>query len=320
LVELRVLDAGTAAVKVQSLAFSPNSRILAVGSGDPDTNIELWQVNDGTLLGLLFFGGHGAEGLAFHPDGNTLIAVSGNSPRFSLWDTGNQAPIKQINVPIGYQPGLVCITPSGQTIATGGFDGRVLFWDWNNGDPKLRSTLPAQHKTFITSLAFSRNGSYLASGDHDGLFCLWRGGFDLVPQLHFTVQAPSTNGASLWANCSFDGSGTMLAAANWNGDLYLFNTIANTIAKLKQAVPPPTGAMEACDFAPKVQLVASVENDGDPKRANTLLEFWDASNQTLLFTKAMLCDRVLFSPNGQVIAIVRNSPGGKDLPVIWGLP
>lgn len=311
LLELRVLNAGAGRIVVWSLAFSHNSRILAVGRGDPDYKIELWQVSDGTLLGLLSFGWPGAAGLAFHPDGNTLVAVSGNFPRFSLWSLGNQAFIRNINFPVGYQPGLVCMTPSGQTIATGGFDGKVLFWDWNNGDPRLRSTLPAQHKTFITSLAFSRDGSYLASGDSNGLFCLWRVGFDLVPELHFSVQASSG-----WASCSFDGAGAMLAAANLNGDLYLVNVRdANTVAKLKQAVPPPTGQMVACDFAPKVQLVASVEYVANPS-----LEFWDASNQTLLFSKGMYCNQVLFSPNGQVIAVVRRNPNGPDIPTIWGLP
>jgi hypothetical protein len=143
----------------------------------------------------------------------------------------------------------------------------------------------------------------------------------LVPQLDFTMQAPpAPNGARLWASCSFDSTGTMLAAANSNGNLYLVNIINKGAAELKQVVPPLIGQMVACDFAPKMPLIASVENDPDPAVTNSLLEFWDASNQTLSFSKTILCDRVLFSPSGQLIAVVRNNVGRPDIPTIWGLP
>jgi WD40 repeat protein len=62
LVELRTLQPRTGAVN--SLAFSPDSSILALGCSDD--KIELWRVNDGALLSTLPFGWPGAEGVAFN--------------------------------------------------------------------------------------------------------------------------------------------------------------------------------------------------------------------------------------------------------------
>jgi WD40 repeat protein len=309
LVELRTLQPRTGAVN--SLAFSPDSSILALGCSDD--KIELWRVNDGALLSTLPFGWPGAEGVAFHPNGNTIVGVSGNSPKFSLWDATRKTKIKDVSVPIGHQPGCVAITPSGQTIATGGFDGKVLIWDWRNGDPMLRSALPA-HPSFVTSIAFSPDGLYLATGSDDGLR-LWRVGFDLVPQLHAEVLVTSGSFRQL----SFNGLGTMLAAANWDGKLYIVNVgDGHTIVKLSEPLSASNEQMFAGAFAPTEQLIASCQSSAPI--ASAFLEFWDASTQTLLLAKPLLCDKVQFAPNGRVLAVIRDSPGRPDIPAIWGLP
>jgi len=309
LMELRTLQPRTGAVN--SLAFSPNGSVLAIGSSD--NKIELWRVADGTLLGTLPFGWPGAEGVAFHPNGNTVVGVSGNAAKFSLWDAAKMTRIKDAFVPIGYQPGCVAITPTGQTIATGGFNGKVFFWDWHNGDPILRSTLAA-HPGIIASIAFSPDGLYLASGADDGLR-LWRVGFDLVPQLHVEVLVPGGSVRQL----SFNGQGTMLAAASWDGKLYLIHVGDGSVAaKLSEPLSAANEQMFAGAFAPTEQLIASCQSSAP--FAGALLEFWDASTQTLLLAKPLLCDKVQFSPNGRLLAVIRNNPGRPDIPAIWGLP
>src|SRR6185503_13296131 len=117
---------------------------------------------------------------------------------------------------------------TGQTIATGGFDGRVLFWNWNQGNPIQRSPMDAHPPYRIDSLAFSPDGSYLASGAEDGLR-LWRVGFDLVPQLHAEVLITGTTNI-VFPQLSFNGLGTMLVAANWAGNkLYLITVSGGTV-------------------------------------------------------------------------------------------
>ena len=66
---------------VTSLAFSPDSRILA--SGNDDRTVHLWDVATGTLQQTLQGHTSPVYHLAFSPDGRTL-ASAGNSVR--LWD------------------------------------------------------------------------------------------------------------------------------------------------------------------------------------------------------------------------------------------
>ena len=310
LIELRVLQPRTGSVN--SLAFSPNGSILALGCSD--NKIELWRVSDGTLMDALHFGWPGAEGVAFHPNGNTVVGVSGNAPKFQLWDAAKKIRTRNVSVPIGHQPGRVAITPSGRTIATGGFNGQVFFWNWNNGDPVLRSTFSA-HNNIIMSLSFSPDGLYMASGDINGILRLWRVGFDLSPELQMEVMA--TGGAV--CQVSFKGDSTMLAASSWGGKLHIIDVVeGRTIAELSEPLSAAGEQMFAAAFAPTEPLLASCQSSAPT--AGALLEFWDTSTQGLLLARPLLCNKVQFSPNGRLLAVIRNSPGRADIPAIWGLP
>jgi WD40 repeat protein len=286
---------------ILSLAFSRNG---VLGLGCSDNKVELWRVADAKLLGTLSVGWVGAEGLAFHPDGSVLAAVSGNAVKFSLWNVANRIQIRQVNVPVGHQPGCVSITSSGQTIATGGFEGQLLFWDWQAGNPQLRSTLAA-HQSYISSIAFSPDGLFLASGDFNGELRLWQVGFDFAPQLRWGLRVNDRI-----AQLSFNGPGTMLAATSWDGNVYLMNVSdGSAIGELTHPRSGQSTQMLSGAFAPKDPLIASSQGG--------VLQFWDASTEQLLLEKQILCDKVLFSPDGVKLAVVRNNPGASDIPTIW---
>jgi WD40 repeat protein len=177
----------------------------------------------------------------------------------------------------------------------------------------LRSTLPA-HPSFVTSIAFSPDGLYLSTGADDGLR-LWRVGFDLVPQLHAEVLV--TGGS--FRQLSFNGLGTMLAAANWDGKLYIINVSdGRAVVKLSEPLSASNEQMFAGAFAPTEQLIASCQSSAP--HASALLEFWDTSTQTLLLAKPLLCGKVQFAPNGRVLAVIRDNPGRPNIPAIWGFP
>ena len=73
---------------VISLAFSPDSHMLAVGIGYLDGTIRLFDVNSGKSIGEL--PGHltGVLGLRFSKDGKRLVSVSGDQS-LRVWDVEN---------------------------------------------------------------------------------------------------------------------------------------------------------------------------------------------------------------------------------------
>jgi WD40 repeat protein len=298
---------------ISSAAFSPDSSLLALGCYA--SNVELWRTNTGTLFGALP-GWVGAEDVVFHPGGDAVIGVSGNHVRFSVWDVHSGALISDVQIPVGHQPGCAAITPSGSTVATGGFGGDVLFWNWNNGNPKPGLTLLAHQgsSNFVTSLAFSPDGLYMATGSLNGQLRLWRAGFDFQPELHAEVSGAG----SAFPSVSFNKSSSVLAAAGWDGFLHLMNVSDGAVrGKLSEPPSAVNEEMFSCDFSPTGSLVVSTQSS--TLNAGALLEFWDADSNTLLLAKPYPADEVLFSPDGKRLAVIPYRPGQIDVPELWGV-
>lgn len=68
---------------VESVAFSPDSRILA--SGSKDNTVRLWDTTTGALQQTIGGHSHRVNSVAFSPDGRLL--ASGSNDKVWLWDT-----------------------------------------------------------------------------------------------------------------------------------------------------------------------------------------------------------------------------------------
>ncbi len=151
---------------IRSLAFSPNSQLLATGSCD--SCWRLWDVQTGQLVGS--YSGHTnwIWGLTFSPDGRLLASCSADLT-VRLWDvaTGNLLSTLE-----GHQPEALCIkfSPDGQYLATGSSDHTIKIWEIETG--QIIKTLTG-HRDRVLSVNYSPDGQLLASSSSDATIKLW---------------------------------------------------------------------------------------------------------------------------------------------------
>jgi WD40 repeat protein len=156
--------------EVQSVAFSPDQETLAIGN--TDGTIKLWNWQTGELKTTLTGHADAVSSLAISPDGQTLASGSWDKT-VKLWDI---SPNLESPQPRNAQ--LPSVTGNSDR---GNFDGNpypAFSWETRTNhelwQPKglLLRTLTA-HGDRIQSLAFSPDGTTLASADLSGTIKLW---------------------------------------------------------------------------------------------------------------------------------------------------
>jgi WD40 repeat protein len=236
--------------------------------------------------------------LAFSPDGKWIAAGLDNGLA-SVWqfEAGENS---KVLLDQGVRIDSIAFSPDTMRLATGvggfvgefAYDDTVQVWDWGNASILERfageqEVVPGC-SVFRNQVAFSPDGSRLASISHDFSLSIW-----------------DTKGQALWKSLTghtqpvldmvISNDGTMLASASLDGSIRLWQTQQGTVERVLEGDPI---GMLAVALSPDGSLVVGASTVG-------VISVWDAESGRLLRTLEGTMNnssKLAFSVDGSLIA------------------
>ena len=288
--ELRTLSESTVYVPQQlyertgnySVAFSPDGRTLAAGSGDH--SIKIWDIASGREVTKLT--GHSGivNSVAFSPDGRMLASASLDHT-VKLWDVASGAELRTLaghtEVALG-----VAFSPDGHTVASASFDHTIKLWDVASGR-ELRTL--AGHSDAVNSVAFSPDGHTLASGSDDQSINLW----DVANGRRLRKLRGQPDRVD---SVAFSPDGRTLVSGHLASSVEVWDIASGR--KLRTLSEHSKRAF-CVAFSPDGRTLASGGHDDDSIR------LWDSASGhevRALSGQSHIVDSVVFSPDGRTLA------------------
>lgn len=328
-----------------TVVFSPDGKTCAVSIGRGVSF--LWDMLDKRKLCSLLGPISGTEirSLVFSHDGKSVVGLASDRQAIVLFDVAGG---KQTNAMFGHQAALTCAVPAprGSLVATASLDGSIRLWNRTNGR-QVRCWGNTKYGFF--NLMFANKGESLISGhlepDSDGLFVGKTHRWDIATgknceQLSSDrlpwAMSPDENllalsALQLWdlrkgrvvpfigesersAQCiawAPDGKTLAVAGSKPEADV---REEANGIRLLNIATGQSNGLLSheehcasALAFSPCGRTLAA--------GFHGKVQLWDVATRRLTHTIDLTrsVQTIAFSPDGKLLAVVRNYPFGPTL-------
>jgi WD40 repeat protein len=194
----------------QSVAFSPNGRLLAAG-GYAMMPVMIWEAATGKLVRELP-NRWVISGVAFSPDSRHLAAAS-NVGTVQVWDAKTGAVVLPAPLLHGAEVTSVAYSRDGRRLASAGMDQTVKVWDTRTWEARLLLRDPTGA---VLSVAFSPDGRLLAWGGTDSTVKVWD---QAGAKLH-TLRSHTG-----WVNSvAFSPDGQHIASTSADGTVKIWDT------------------------------------------------------------------------------------------------
>jgi WD40 repeat protein len=232
-----------------------------------DSGVFVWEAASGELLGpqVIFSDDLDQDGrpdlphiAALNPEGDTLaIAVYED---LSIWDVSSGELVGRSDVLLGFPPSALEFSPDGSRLASAGNEWQIYFWDPRSG--LSTDSWETTQTRNITSLAFSADGRFIASGSEDGtvnLFDLETGEQRLhQPGYSITtgqeLPAPALGHPAAVRSLVFSPDGEKLISGAEDGNMLVWDT--NTLTPATIPRPAYVGPVLTLAYHPEGESFA----------------------------------------------------------------
>ncbi|MHC4606616.1 MAG: WD40 repeat domain-containing protein [Planctomycetota bacterium] len=276
---------------VNCLCFSPDGGMLAAGD---DEMGRLWDPIVATCDATLDEHSTVVFGMAFSADGK-LVATAGRDGKIFLWDTLIGSKKRVLAGPMSSSVRCVAFAPDGSRLAAG-LDMIVNVWNPEDGELDY---LVRMHDGIISCIAYSGDGSLLATGGYDKTIQVKKiEGEDTVPEI------TGHDGPVL--AIAFSPDAKTLVSGSEDGTARFWSTADG---KEIRSLTGHGGAVCAVAFSPDGKNVLTADGKG-------VVRIWDASTgkEIRSIDTEKPARRAAFSPDCRFAALAE----GKEIR-IWKL-
>jgi WD40 repeat protein/tetratricopeptide (TPR) repeat protein len=281
------------AVRVSSVCFSPDSKLLA--SASRDKTVKLWDLQTGHET-QTFQHTDWVNSVRFSPNGKRL-ASAGDDHTIKVWDVETGQEVRTLQGHVDRITSLV-FSPDGTRLASASFDHTLKVWDLHTGTEVL--TLKG-HASAVLGVCIDPSGQRLASAGSDTTVKVW----DLLTASDPSGAVLSLQGhtAQVYSAC-FSPDGQRLASASLDHTAKLWDV--RTGQEILTLQGHRDSVWDVC-FSPDGKHLATASKDQTVK-------IWDAQTGQTVRTLRGHTDEVYsvcFSPDGTRLASASKDQLGK---------